>query len=201
VPEHQLKAHVRAFLLRCQRTLRELKPQPHAGPGNDADLHARRAEWLELLSMCELWARQLDARRHPQAERDKLGAFVESLWALAFRLEALEDARARHPDETLIAGPCARCREAAIAALGALREALVTHEPIRATAALAAAADEFRAALEPLHAAAQEREEIRDSLHQALTLTGYYRALADAVGECQARSAAIDWRQWDLAYF
>lgn len=196
VPEQQFKAHVRAFLLRCQRTLRELQPRPDGD-----DLLTRRAEWLELLSMCELWARQLDPRRHPPAERAQLGALVESLWALAFRLEALEDARARHPDETLIAGPCARCRETAIAALGALREALAGSKPVGASAPLAAVADDFRAALEPLQAAAHERQDIREPLHQALTLTGYYRALADAIQEAQARAAEIDWRRWDLPYF
>ena len=202
-PERQFKTHARAFLLRCERTIRELRPQsqPLATPGSSADLQARRAEWLELLGMCELWARQLDPRRHPQGERDKLGAFVEALWAIAFRLEALEDARQRHPDESLIAGPCERCREAAIAALGALRQGLATPAPVAAMAALSATADDFRAALEPLHAAAHERDEIRDSLHQALTLTGYYRALADAIQECGARAEEVDWQKWDLAYF
>ena len=70
-----------------------------------------------------------------------------------------------------------------------------------AATALSATADDFRAALEGLHAAAHERDEIRDSLHQALTLTGYYRALTDAIQECQARVAEVDWRKWDLAYF
>ena len=74
-------------------------------------------------------------------------------------------------------------------------------EPGAATAALSATADDFRAALEPLHAAAHQRDEIRDSLHQALTLTGYYRALTDAIQECEARATDIDWRKWDLAYF
>jgi hypothetical protein len=200
-PERQFKTHGRAFLLRCERTIRELRPQPQGTPCASADLQTRRAEWLELLGMCELWARQLDPRRHPQSEREKLGTFVESLWAIAFRLEALEDARQRHPDESLIAGPCERCREAAIAALDALRQALAASEPVAATTALAATADDFRAALEPLHAAAHGRDEIRNSLHQALTLTGYYRALADAIQGCAARAEHIDWQKWDLAYF
>jgi hypothetical protein len=200
-PERQFKTHARAFLLRCERTIRELRPQPQGTSGMSADLQTRRVEWLELLSMCELWARQLDSRRHPPSEREKLGAFVESLWAIAFRLEALEDARQRHPDESLIAGPCKRCREAAIAALGALREALAASAPVDSTAALSTTADDFRAGLERLHAAAHERDEIRGPLHQALTLTGYYRALADAIQECEARAEGIDWQKWDLAYF
>jgi hypothetical protein len=199
-PERQFKRHARAFLLRCERTIGELRPHPQ-GADAGAELQARRAEWLELLCMCELWARQLDPRRHPQSEQAKLGAFVESLWAVAFRLEALEDARQRHPDESLIAGPCERCRAAAIAALEALRQALASPQPVASPAALSEVAEDFRAALEPLHAAAHERDEIRDSLHQALTLTGYYRALADAVQECHARARDIDWRTWDLAYF
>jgi hypothetical protein len=124
---------------------------------------------------------------------------MDSLHSLAFRLEALEDARQRHPDETLIAEPCERCREAAIASLSALRQRLAGAEP-EAAPALSATAD-FRAALEPLHAAAHERGEIRDSLHQALLLTGYYQALADAVQSCQARGKDVDWRRWDLAHF
>jgi HEAT repeat protein len=126
---------------------------------------------------------------------------MDSLRSLAFRLEALEEARQRHPDETLIAGPCERCRAAAISALGTLREALAGAGPGTATAELAATADDFRAALEPLHAAAHERGEIRDSLHQALTLTGYYHAVAQAVDECQERAVQIDWQKWDEAYF
>lgn len=200
-PERQLKVHARAFLLRCERTIGEFRPQPQGTSGKSADLPARRAEWLELLCLCELWARQLDPRRHLQSEREKLAGFVESLWAIAFRLEALEDARQRHPDETLIAGSSERCRQAAIAALRALRQALAAPGPVAATAALSATADDFRAALERLHAAAHERDDIRDSLHQALTLTGYYRALTDAIQECQARVAEVDWRKWDLAYF
>jgi hypothetical protein len=73
--------------------------------------------------------------------------------------------------------------------------------PIAATDALAATADEFRAALEPLHAAAQRCDESRDSLRQALTLAGYYQALTDALRECAARAEEIDWQEWDLAYF
>jgi hypothetical protein len=198
-PERQLKKHARAFLLRCERTIGELRPKPQ-GTGTSTDLRARRAEWLELLGLCELWARQLDPRRHPQSEREKLAAFIESLWAIAFRLEALEDARQRHPDESLIAGPGERCREASIAGLSELRRAIASG-PVAATTALASAADDFRATIEPLRAAAQDREEIRGSLHQALTLTGYYRALTDAIQECQARARDIDWQTWDLAYF
>jgi hypothetical protein len=198
-PERQLKKHARAFLLRCQRTIGELRPKPQ-GTGTSTDLRARRAEWLELLGLCELWARQLDPRRHPQSEREKLAAFIESLWAIAFRLEALEDARQRHPDESLIAGPGERCREASIAGLSELRRAIASG-PVAATTALASAADDFRATIEPLRAAAQDREEIRGSLHHALTLTGYYRALTDAIQECQARARDIDWQTWDLAYF
>jgi uncharacterized membrane protein YccC len=201
VPERQFKTYARNFLQRCERTIGDLRQHTTQPSGRRDTIAGRRAEWLELLGLCDLWGRQLDPRRHLEGERAKLGAFMDSLRSLAFRLEALEEARQRHPDETLIAGPCERCRAAAISALGTLREALAGAEPGAATAELAATADDFRAALEPLHAAAHERGEIRDSLHQALTLTGYYHAVAQAVGECQERAVQIDWQKWDEAYF
>lgn len=201
VPERQFKTHARAFFQRCARTIDDLRQRTTQPSGHRDTIAVRRAEWLELLGLCELWARQLDPRRHLEGERTKLGAFMDSLWSLAFRLEALEEAHQRHPDETLIAGPCERCREAAISALGELRQALAGAQPQAAATALSATADDFRAALEPLHAAARERDEIRSSLHEALTLTGYYGALTDAVQECQRRIEDIDWRKWDLAYF
>jgi uncharacterized membrane protein YccC len=200
VPERQFKTYARNFLQRCERTIDNLRQHTTQSPGRRDTIAARRAEWLELLGLCDLWARQLDPRRHLEGERVKLDAFMDSLQSLAFRLEALEEARGRHPDETLIAEPCERCREAAIASLSALRQALAGAEP-EAAAALSATADDFRAALEPLRAAAHEHGEIRASLHQALTLTGYYHALSDAVQECLARAKDIDWRKWDLAYF
>jgi uncharacterized membrane protein YccC len=200
VPERQFKTYARNFLQRCERAIDDLCQRTLQPSGRRDTIAVRRAEWLELLGLCELWARQLDPRRHPDGERAKLGAFMDSLRSLAFRLEALEEARQRHPDETLIAEPCERCRGAAIASLSALRQTLAGAEP-EAAAALSATADDFRAALEPLHAAAHERGEIRASLHQALTLTGYYHALSDAIQECLARAKDIDWRKWDLAYF
>ncbi|MGH6920345.1 MAG: hypothetical protein ACREJ0_21890, partial [Geminicoccaceae bacterium] len=200
VPERQFKTYARAFLQRCERTIDDLRQRTTQPSGHRDTIALRRAEGLELLGLCELWARQLDPRRHPEDERAKLGAFMDSLRSLAFRLGALEEACKRHPDESLIAGPCKNCLEAATATLSGLRQALAGAEP-EAAAALSATADDFRAALEPLHAAAHERGEFRDSLHQALTLTGYYQALADAVQACQARIKDIDWRKWDLAYF
>jgi uncharacterized membrane protein YccC len=200
VPERQFKTYARNFLQRCESAIEDLRQRTPQPSGRRDTIAVRRAEWLELLGLCDLWARQLDPGRHPAGERAKLGAFMDSLRSLAFRLEALEEARQRHPDETLIAEPCERCREAAIASLSALRQALAGAEP-EAAAALSATADDFRAALEPLHAAAHERGEIRASLHQALTLTGYYHALAVAIRECLARVEDIDWQKWDLAYF
>jgi uncharacterized membrane protein YccC len=199
VPERRFKAYTRAFLQRCKAAVDELRQHEPVVSGGRRSITGRRAEWLELLGLCDLWGRQLDPRRHLEGERAKLGAFMDSLRSLAFRLEALEEARQRHPDETLIAGPCERCRAAAISALGTLCEALAGAEPGAATAELAATADDFRAALEPLHAAAHERGEIGDSLHQALTLTGYYHAVAQAVDECQERAVQIDWQKWDEA--
>jgi uncharacterized membrane protein YccC len=201
VPERQFKTYARNFLQRCERAIGDLRQHTTQPSGRRDTIAGRRAEWLELLGLCDLWARQLDSRRHLEGERAKLGAFMDSLRSLAFRLEALEEARQRHPDETLIAEPCERCREATISALGELRQVLAGSEPAAGTAALAATADDFRATLDPLHVAAHERDEIRDSLHQALTLTGYYTALNDAVAECQRRANDIDWRKWDLAYF
>jgi Fusaric acid resistance protein family len=200
VPERQFKTYARNFLQRCERTIGDLREHTTQPSGRRDTIAGKRAEWLELLGLCELWARQLDPRRHLEGERTKLGAFMDSLWSLAFRLEALEEAQQRHPDETLIAGPCERCRAAAISALGELRQALAGG-PQGAATALSATADDFRAALEPLHGPAHECDEIRSSLHEALTLTGYYGALTDAVRECQRRIQDIDWRKWDLAYF
>jgi uncharacterized membrane protein YccC len=201
VPERQFKTYARNFLQRSKSAIDDLRQRTPQPSGRRDPIAVRRAEWLELLGLCELWARQLDPRRHPEDERAKLGAFMDSLRSLAFRLEALEEARQHHPDETLVAGPCERCREAAIAALDALRQALAGSRPAATTTALAATAADFRAALDPLHIAAHERNEIVDSLHQALTLTGYYHALADAIQECRARAEDIDWQKWDLAYF
>jgi hypothetical protein len=201
VPERQFKTYARAFLERCARTIDDLRQRTTQPSRRRDTIAVGRAERLELLGLCELWVRQLDPRRHPDAERVKLGAFIGSLRSLAFRLGALEEARLRHPDETLIARPCERCRAAGIAALGALRETLAAAPaPIAAAGALAAT-DDFRAVLEQLETDAQRRDEIRDSLRQALTLTGYYQALTDAIQECARRADEIDWQQWELAYF
>ena len=89
----------------------------------------------------------------------------------------------------------------AIAGLDALRARLAGPVPAAAPAAAPAIAEAFGVALEPLHEAAHRRDEIVGSLHQALTLTGYYHAVAQAVDDCQERAAAIDWQKWDEAYF
>ena len=72
-PEHRFKGLLRTFLLRCERAIADMRPPPQREPGVSADLEARRAEWLELLSLCEMWAGQLDQRRHPEEERARLG--------------------------------------------------------------------------------------------------------------------------------
>ena len=68
VPERQFKTYARDFLQRCERTIGELRrstQRSHQVAGTRSQ--ARRAEWLELLGLCDLWARQLDPRRHPRA--------------------------------------------------------------------------------------------------------------------------------------
>jgi hypothetical protein len=201
VPERQFKTFARTFLQRCEQGIRELRQRAPIDAGKRDSIAARRAEWLELLCLCELWARQLDPRRHPEAERAALGALIEAMWAIAFRLEALEEARQRHPDETLIAEPSQRCSDAAIAGLSQLRQALASSQPAPALPELAASADDFRATLEPAHAEAHRGEGIHGSLHEALTLTGFYCALADAIEQCRRRANDLDWRKWDEAYF
>jgi hypothetical protein len=199
-PERQFKAHVRAFLARCERAVQDLAGPPTGRSDPGSTLHARRAEWLELLGMCELWARQLDERRHPAPERARLDAFIGTLWAFAFRLEALARACQRHPDESLIANPAARCRHAIGATLEALRKELATAAPTPSTA-ISTSIDDFCSALEPLHAQDHASHAIREPLHQALTLTGYYCALSDEAEACRRSAGEIDWRKWDLAYF
>ena len=201
VPERQFKTYARTFLQRCERAIRDLREQTAVAAGNRGSIAARRAEWLELLCLCELWARQLDHHRHPEAERAAVGALIEAMWAIAFRLEALEEARQRHPDETLIAAPSERCSQAAIAGLTQLGQALASSQPVPALAELSAAPDDFRAVIEPMHAEAHRSGEIRGSLHGALTLTGFYCALAEAIEQCRQRTNDIDWQRWDLAYF
>jgi hypothetical protein len=201
IPERQFKTYARAFLQRCERTIGDLRRQATKTSGGRTSVAARRAEWLELLGLCGLWARQLDRGRHPEDERAKFGAFMESLRSLAFRLEALEEACQRYPDETLIEAPSQRCCASAIAGLGQLRQTLTASEPVDGADARATSADDFRATLEPLHADAHQKGAIPDPLHQTLILTGYYCALADAVQECLQRARDIDWRKWDLAYF
>jgi hypothetical protein len=64
-----------------------------------------------------------------------------------------------------------------------------------------ASADLFREALEPLHEQAHQGQGIDHTLRAALTLTGYYCAMADAIEETRQSAQQIDWRKWDLAYF
>jgi Fusaric acid resistance protein family len=201
VPERQFKTYARAFLRDCERAIGDLRQRAPLMTGERGSIAARRGEWLEFLCLCELWARQLDHHRHPEAERAAVGALIEAMWAIAFRLEALEEARQRHPDETLIAAPSERCSQAAIAGLTQLGQALASSQPVPALAELSAAPDDFRAVLEPMHAEAHRSGEIRGSLHGALTLTGFYCALAEAIEQCRQRTNDIDWQQWDLAYF
>jgi hypothetical protein len=199
LPERQVKIYARTFLQHCAGAIERLHVGA-AGTGAGDPIAASRAEALELVGLCELWARHLDPDRHPAEERATVGAMIAAMRAVAFRLEALERAHQRHPNESLIAAACADCRKAASAALGALRQTLVVGGPT-AGVPLAAAADAFRAALEPLHSAAHAEDNIQRSLHEALTLTGYHTALIDAIDECRRHADAIDWRQWDLAYF
>jgi hypothetical protein len=198
-PERQFKNYARTYLRSGERALAELK-RPGQAPGGMDAIVAKRAEWLELLGMCALWARQLDPDRHSEEEQAKVGAFITSLRSLAFRLEALEEARQRYPDQSLIETAAQQCCADAIEALSWLRQTVSASAPID-TAAPAASVDAFRAALEPMHKSAHDDEGIDQPLHQALTLTGYYTAVADAIDGCRQRAAAIEWRRWDLAYF
>lgn len=195
VPERQFKVYARTFLRRCANAIDNLRQGT-----SEVSIEAGRAELLELVGLCEMWARHLDPARHAEAERPTLGEMIEAMRAIAFRLEALERAGQRYPDESLIATPCEHCRKAASAALDELREVVAGSGPLQA-ATLATTTDGFRAALEPLHTAAHGRGEIGSSLHEALTLTGYYCALVDAIEECRRHADDIDWREWDLAYF
>jgi uncharacterized membrane protein YccC len=200
-PERQLKTHVRTFLERCERAVQEVNALPDKASDPDSVLRMRRAERLELLSMCELWAHHLDQRRHPEAERAKVGTFIASLWALAFRLEALAQACRRHPHDPLIAAPAEHCRQTVLASLRALRDKLASGRPGAPAMASATTADAFRNALEPLHAEEHSSFDDHDPLYQSLTLAGYYCALADEVEACRASAGEIDWRKWDLGYF
>lgn len=201
IPERQFKTYARAFARRCEESIADLSRGAARSSGGRDSIPARRAEWLELLELCALWARQLDPGRHPEDERVKLGAFMDSLRSLAFRLEALEEARSRYSDQGRIEGASQRCYASAIAGLGQLRRTLAASAPLDGADARASSADDFRAALEPLHAEAHQKDTIPDHLHESLILTGYYCALADAIQECEKRAGAIDWRSWDLAYF
>ncbi len=84
--------------------------------------------------------------------------------------------------------------------LASCARALSASAPIDTTTP-ATTVDAFLAALEPMHTAAHQHGDVGGALHQALTLTGYYTALTDAIEHCRNRAAQIDWRRWDLAYF
>jgi hypothetical protein len=201
IPERQFKTYAHAFLQRCEASIDALRRGAPGASGSRGSIAARRAEWLELLGLCGLWARQLDSGRHPEDEQAKLGTFLDSLRSLAFRLEALEEACQRYPDQTLIEAASQRSCASALAGLGRLRQTLTAAARVDGADASTSSADDLRATLEPLHAEAHQKGAIPDRLHQVLILTGYYCALTDAVQECQARGAAIDWQKWDLAYF
>jgi uncharacterized membrane protein YccC len=200
VPERQFKTYARAFLQRCESAIGNLRQRPPKASGSRDSIVATRAELLELLGLCGLWARQLDHGRHPEDERAELGAFMEALRSLAFRLGALEEARLRYPDQPLIEAPSQRCCDRAIADLERLRHGLTASPSAEDAAAATTNAEDFRATLESLHAQAHQEGAAHD-LRQTLILTGYYCALSDAVQECLERARAIDWRHWDLAYF
>ncbi|MEM7023825.1 MAG: hypothetical protein AAF637_14710, partial [Pseudomonadota bacterium] len=161
---------------------------------------ARRAERFELLNMCDLWCQQLDPNRHHDDERAALADYMDSLRSLTFRIEALGDARDRYAGGQLIATPAANCCKLSLDALETTRR-MIGGTTRAASIDVLATEDEFRAVLEPEHHRAHAETGISDSFREALTLTGYYCALADAVGECQQRAKAIDWRGWEAARF
>jgi uncharacterized membrane protein YccC len=156
-----------------------------------------RKQSLQSLGQLRKLAATVDYRKEPHISRDQVGTLLRVFEVLVMRLASAYSVRTpsepyAESDERAIRRVHEWCIESLTAtgrALSALQPIAIQHPP--------------DGIFEDLHSAAvrtRSSSDLRNGSADAgvaiVSLTAYYRSLAEAILECQRKLESVDWKRW-----
>jgi hypothetical protein len=160
---------------------------------------------MEQLRMSHTWWQQVDPERFAEDERHKSARLLAAMRALAFRQDAMQQARLEFGLAKALpklAEPGRELRELEARAYRVFEKAAARCEPAAPVPAVAELIVPYRV----WHGALRDARSHQDAhakhlAREVLVALGLHQALAQAINTCHDRFNALDWRLWDEAHF
>jgi uncharacterized membrane protein YccC len=205
IPERRFRHHVEGFFAICADIAREMTVVAPDDAEVRLRLRAGRSRLVEQLRMCHMWWQQLDPDRFSEDERHKAALLVAAMRSLAFRQDAMQQARVGFPISRALpelAGPGEELRRLEARAYLVLERAAARCEPAAPVPAVSELVGPYQTWLDALHGARERRDEhAKELTRQVLVAMGLHQALAQAINDCHDRFNALDWQTWGAAHF
>jgi hypothetical protein len=205
VPEQKFRHHVQGFFGICAGTAREMASVALDDPTATLRLRAGRMRLMEQLRMSHTWWQQVDPERFAEDERHKSARLLAAMRALAFRQDAMQQARLEFGLAKALpklAEPGRELRELEARAYRVFEKAAARCEPAAPVPAVAELIVPYRV----WHGALRDARSHQDAhakhlAREVLVALGLHQALAQAINTCHDRFNALDWRLWDESHF
>jgi hypothetical protein len=205
VPEQKFRHHVQGFFGICAGTAREMASVALDDPTATLRLRAGRMRLMEQLRMSHTWWQQVDPERFAEDERHKSARLLAAMRALAFRQDAMQQARLEFGLAKALpklAEPGRELRELEARAYQVFEEAAARCAPAAPVPAVTELIGPYQAWLDALRDAhAQSDEHGKQLGREVLVVMGLHQALAQAINTCHDQFNGLDWRLWSEAHF
>lgn len=198
-PEQEFRQRVAAFLEICRKTLQEFETiTPENG---QSALRGRRKTLIAAYQQCATVAARLPYERLPEGTRQGVDTFVDALWFLTFRMDAVLRARARQiaeGSEQPLRGSA--LRGAMAAQLNALAQATAdAGTPLDLSTELVL--EENAAYVQALQRAVVDGEHHASAAAQLMVLAGLHQTLATAIHALVGQHKAMALPDWNISRF
>ena len=199
--ENEFLKTIEAFFGLSESTLREFEDL--AGePDAINQLRTRRHALIGAYQQCAGLVNRLPYKKVPQNDPQKVGALLEALWSMTFRMNSMLRERIhRTADGSLTADQGAAARGALAAALMALRNAAQRRERLDESLLDITRHPEFSESMPALRSGAESEGVPAEAAGVRLAMTGLHRALLEEVETTRQQFNLLDWKAWDLDRF
>lgn len=199
--EKDFQLGLEAFFRLCHRTLLDFENIAQM-PDALGRLRTRRKALIGAYQKCAGLANRLPYSKVPQNDKEKVGALLESLWTVAFRLDTMLRARARLLTvDALAANQGADGRAALADAMDALQLAAKQGDTVAQWPLDPAQHPEHDQALQTLSSSAEQGPPSTVTIGARLALAGFHRALTESVEAARQRFNRLDWKAWSFERF
>jgi uncharacterized membrane protein YccC len=194
-PEQEFPFAVGAFFGLCESILREFEDLANQ-PDAIRTLRTRRRALTAAWQNCAGLANRLPYSRVPQNDQQKVGEFMEALWSIRLRLDAMIRERIRCVADGMAADQGGSVRRSLAEVLAALRSEAV-HELLPDFTSH----PEFTEVLQVPRSGAESDRDSPDAAGVRLALAGFHWSLSEAVQTARQRFNLLDWKAWSFERF